>query len=39
MSSHPAAESYNPGAGFIGNGHFSVVNQILKGQNKQQINW
>lgn len=34
---HPAAEAYNPGAGFIGSKCFEQVNQILDSQGKQQI--
>ena len=39
IAPHPAAEVYRPGAGFIGCGHFKQVNEILKKDNKQLINW
>lgn len=36
---HPAAEAYNPGAGFIGSKCFQKVNETLISQGKQKINW
>jgi len=39
-SPHPAAESYaNYKAGFLGNKHFILANELLKSQNKPLINW
>jgi len=36
---HPAAETYSPGAGFIGSKCFQKVNQILESQGKKKINF
>lgn len=39
-ASHPMAEIYsNGGLKFIGNGHFSKINQLLTQNNKQPIQW
>ena len=38
-SPHPAAEAYNSNAGFLGNQHFIITNNILKQQNKELINF
>lgn len=38
-SPHPAAEAYSSNAGFLGNQHFVMVNNILKHQNKELINF
>ena len=35
---HPASHLYN-GEGFVGNGHFEIVNNHLKSNNKQEIKW
>lgn len=37
MSSHPSPLSAH--RGFFGCGHFSICNEILKNQNKTEINW
>lgn len=39
-SAHPAAETYSGGkAGFYGNNHFKIVNNVLLKKNLTQINW
>lgn len=39
-SPHPAAEGYSGGkAGFYGNDHFKIVNEILEVKQQQQIIW